>query len=275
MEQGPPTAQNHDVHDAMTERSSPGRPPVRLWVVAAATAALLHVGFVAFAFAPVHTDDEPELGATAIEIGMDLLAPRSEPTNLPPGPEAEASTASPAIVEQRQVIREAALPVEVPTETENPDRVVAPHETKRPKEDDPEVLPAEAAPSTESAASEATAIPSSEAMEEAPRSVAPAMGTGDDAQRVRATWQKELAAHLDRYRRYPSDRSHQAAEVLVGFKLDRLGHVLSAAIVRSSGDASFDAAALDMMHRASPVPQPPPAVADNGLEFALPVVFRA
>jgi len=62
---------------------------------------------------------------------------------------------------------------------------------------------------------------------------------------------------------------------VITFVLDRTGHVLSASIARSSGDASFDAAALAMMRRADPVPPPPALVADEGLSFTLPVNFRA
>ena len=57
---------------------------------------------------------------------------------------------------------------------------------------------------------------------------------------MRATWQKELIAHLDRHKRYPAERSQKSAEILVGFALDRMGHVLSASIVKGSGDAAFD-----------------------------------
>jgi TonB family protein len=44
--------------------------------------------------------------------------------------------------------------------------------------------------------------------------------------------------------------------------------------VRGSGDPSFDQAALDMLKRSDPVPSPPPLVADEGLSFTLPVIFR-
>jgi TonB family protein len=56
--------------------------------------------------------------------------------------------------------------------------------------------------------------------------------------------------------------------------LDRLGHVVSATVVKGSGDPVFDKAALAMVHRSDPVPPPPPLVADEGLSFTLPVVFR-
>jgi TonB family protein len=62
--------------------------------------------------------------------------------------------------------------------------------------------------------------------------------------------------------------------IVVGFELDRVGHVLSMRIVEGSGDAAFDQAALDMIKRSDPVPAPPPLVADEGLTFSLPVIFR-
>ena len=61
----------------------------------------------------------------------------------------------------------------------------------------------------------------------------------------------------------------------VSFTIDRTGHVVSTAIAKSSGDPSFDAAALAMMQRSDPVPAPPALVADEGLTFVVPVVFRA
>jgi TonB family protein len=100
------------------------------------------------------------------------------------------------------------------------------------------------------------------------------LGTGASTLRLRATWQKELIAHLDRHKRYPADRSQKSAEIVVSFVLDRMGHVLSTSIVKGSGDAAFDAAALAMVRRSDPVPQPPPAVADEGLNFTLPVIFK-
>ena len=86
---------------------------------------------------------------------------------------------------------------------------------------------------------------------------------------MRATWQKELIAHLDQHKRYPAERSQKSAEIVVSFALDRMGHVLSASIVKGSGDAAFDEAALAMVRRSDPVPQPPPAGRRRGIEFHL------
>jgi protein TonB len=247
----------------------------RLWTLAALGAVTIHATGVALAVVHLQTSDaDDSLGAPAVEIGLEMTSPRVEATDLPPGPDTDASTASPAIAEQKAEVKETDLPKAVPTETPDPDRVVAQEESKKPKDDDPNIAAVQASASTESVAAEATAMPSSEAAEEAPRSVAPAQGMGESMQKIRVTWQKELVSYLDKHKRYPAERSQKAAEILVNFVLDRVGHVLSTSIVKGSGDSAFDEAALAMVHRADPVPPPPPVVADEGLNFTLPVIFR-
>jgi periplasmic protein TonB len=260
----------------MSEIQSPQWTSFRVWGLAALGAVALHAGCAALALEYLRSDDAKELlGAPAIEVGIELTAPRLEPSDLPPGRDAEASAAAPAVAAQQAVVEPTEFPKAVPTETDDPERLVAPDEPQKPRDDDPKIAVVQAAPSNSSIAAEATAPPSSDAIPESPRSVAPAPGTGDSAQRVRATWQKELAAHFDKHKRYPSDRSRQNAEIQVSFVLDRTGHIVSARIVRGSGDASFDEAALAMMRRADPVPPPPPRIADDGLSFTMPVIFRA
>jgi periplasmic protein TonB len=245
-----------------------------LWWIAGILAVAFHVGCVALVFSSTRHDDEPDLGAPAIEIGVELSSPKLDPTELPVGPDTEAAAPSPAMVEQKAVLEKTDLPKATPTETDDPDRVVSPNETERPKEDEPKVTTMPTPASTLSIASEATAAPTLQEAPESTSSVAPSPGTGESARLVKATWQKELAAHLNKYKRYPQDRSTQSAEVLVSFVLDRTGHVASAQIVRGSGDSSFDAAALEMLRRADPVPAPPPLIADEGLTFSLPVHFQ-
>jgi TonB family protein len=53
-----------------------------------------------------------------------------------------------------------------------------------------------------------------------------------------------------------------------------MGHVISTSIEKGSGDAAFDEAALAMVRRSDPVPAPPPLIADEGLSFTVPVIFR-
>jgi TonB family protein len=251
------------------------KPSRRLWLFAGVAALALHLGGAALAVAHLkNVDDDDSLGAPAIEIGLELASTKSEQTDLPPGPESDASVASPALSEQKAEVKETDLPKDTPTEETEADRIVTPNDVKKPVEEEAKVAKVETQASQESVAAEATAAPTLDNAPKAERSVAPAVGTGEAVRRARVTWQKELMAHLDRHKRYPSDRVAKGAEITVGFVLDRMGHVLSASIVKGSGDAAFDEAALSMIHRSDPVPQPPPLVADEGLNFTLPVIFK-
>jgi protein TonB len=259
----------------MPDLDTEQKPSRRLWVLAAAVALALHLGCGALAIAHLQTEEsDDDIGAPAIEVGVELASVRREATDLPPGPDTDASVATPALAEQKAEVKETDLPKDVPTETEDPDRVVTPNEAKKPIEDDAKLATVQTQASTESVASEATATPSSEEIPEGPRSVSPAQGIGQVARRARVKWERELVAHLDRHKRYPTERSQKSAEIIVSFALDRTGHVLSSAIVKGSGDAAFDEAALAMLKRSDPVPQPPPLIADEGLNFTLPVIFR-
>jgi len=260
----------------MTEELDTGQSTSRrLWLGAGIAALALHLGGAALAVAHLQTDvSEEALGAPAIEIGLELSSPRQEATDLPPGPDSNASVASPALAEQKAEVKETDLPKDTPTETDDPDRVVTPNDSNKPKEEDSKIAAVQTNASTESVAAEATATPSSEAIRKGPRSIAPAQGIGESARRARLTWQKELMAHLEKHKRYPAERTQKSAEILVGFALDRMGHVLSTSIVKGSGDRAFDEAALAMVRHADPVPQPPPLVADEGLNFTLPVIFK-
>ncbi len=257
------------------EEGIEGRSPLKsLWIGAGALALALHIGFGAFALTQMKPEDvDDEIGAPAIEVGLEMMAPHLEPSDLPPGPEADDSAASPNVMAQEAKADPTDLPKDTPTETDDPDRVVAPDATEKPK-DEPQETTVQAQSSSESVASEAAAPPTLDDVREAPQSVAPVQGTGASANRVRATWQKQLVSHLNRHKRYPEGGSRRNVEIMVHFKLDRTGHVLSASIERSSGDASFDEAALAMMRRSDPVPQPPALIADEGLDFTLPVIFR-
>ena len=260
----------------MPEVDTDPQPSRRLWMLAGLSAIALHVGGAALAIGHRRTvEPDDSLGAPAIEIGLEMTSPRLEPTDLPPGPDSDASVASPALAERKAELKEAELPKGTPTETDDPDRLVTPKESNKPREEEPKIAAVQTSASAESAPAEATATPSSEAIRKGPRSIAPARGTGESARRVRVTWQKELVAHLDRHKRYPAERSQKSAEILVSFALDRMGHVLSTTIVKGSGDEAFDQAALAMVRRSDPVPPPPPPVADEGLNFTLPVIFKA
>ena len=100
------------------------------------------------------------------------------------------------------------------------------------------------------------------------------IGTGETARRVRATWQKELIAHLDKHKRYPTDRSQKSAEIQICFTSTGRGTCSRPTSRRVRAIPSLDEAALAMVRRSDPVPAPPPLIADEGLSFTLPVIFR-
>jgi periplasmic protein TonB len=246
------------------------------WVAAAFIALAMHVGCIAWASTLLQDNDsDPELGTAAIEIGIERLAPHLVATDLAPGPNAEESAPSPAMVEQAQLTEPTTLPQGTPTETDDPSSIVAPTEADKPKQDEVPTPVAPANPSIAAIAAQATAVPTSELIKEATRSVAPEQGTGTTAQRIRATWQKELVAHFDRHKRYPVTSSDESGEVVVKLTIDDGGHIVSSSIVRGSGYEMFDEAALSMIQRSDPVPRPPTVVAQQGLTFTLPVFFRA
>lgn len=245
-----------------------------LWIFAAVVALTLHATVAAFAFMRMQQMEDEDLGAPGIEIGLELTSPQTPPSALPPGPESEASAASPAVAEQKAPIKEVDLPEETPVESETPDRLVTQEKTDKPIEEEAELKEKEAKASEASVAQEAKAAPSIQDAAQGEKSITTDQGTGESRRRVRVTWQKELLAHLDKHKRYPTDRNQKAAEILLSLELDRMGRVVAVSLSKSSGDEAFDAAAIAMVQRADPVPPPPPLVADEGLSFSLPVVFR-
>jgi protein TonB len=97
------------------------KPSRRLWVTAAVIALALHVGGAALAIAQLQTEESDDaLGATAIEVGLELASVRREVTDLPPGPDTDASTASPQLAEQQAEVKETDLPQDKPTEPKRP-----------------------------------------------------------------------------------------------------------------------------------------------------------
>lgn len=257
----------------MSDPDSEQRPSRLLWILAGLCALALHLGGAALAVAHLRSVEPDDLvGAEAIEVGFELTSAHREPTDLPAGPDTDASVASPAIAEQKAEVKQTDLPQEVPTETADPDRVVMPDDSNKPKEEESKLAAMPTSASQESAAAEAAATPS---IDEAPegRSQAPVQGTGKALQRMKANWFAQLAAHFDKHKRSPPLQKFRDAKVVIDVTFDRLGHVVASRVAESSGDAAYDEAALAMLRRSDPVPKPPPDVADQGLHFSLPVHF--
>jgi protein TonB len=89
-------------------------------------------------------------------------------------------------------------------------------------------------------------------------------------------WESELAAHIERFKRYPSEARARDKQGIakVAFTIDRDGQVLTARIVQSSGSPSLDNETLAMLARAQPMPRPPTDIPTTQLSFVVPVRFN-
>jgi protein TonB len=251
------------------------KPSRRLWLFAGTAALALHLGGAALAVAHLkNVDDDEALGASAIEIGLELASSKSEETDLPPGPDSDASVASPALAEQKAEVKETDLPKDMPTEQADADRVVTPNNVKKPVEEEAKVAAVETQASQESVAAEATARQPLENAREANTVAAPNLGIGKDRQIMAVKWERQISAYFQKHLRYPEVKQTKDANVVVSIVLDRRGHVLSYEVVESSGDARFDDATTAMIRRADPVPRPPAALTDDTFTFKLPVKFN-
>ena len=261
----------------MSELAQEQRPPWRLWTIAAVAAVSLHVGGAALALAHLHpADDDEGLGFNTTVIGIDLESPTAEETELPPGPDSDASMASPELAEQKAEVKPADLLKETPKESDEPDRVVTQNEQKKPTDEDPKTEAVQTAASQESVAQEASARQHVEGAREANAAAAPNIGIGKDKQKLTNEWGKRISAYFELHKRYPKTDKIKAAKVKLSLVINRLGHVLSAAVAESSGDPLYDEAALDMVRRSDPVPRTSDELklSDDSLSFNLPVVFN-
>lgn len=124
------------------------KPSRTLWVSAAVIALVLHVGGAALALTNLHGEEPEDVsGVSAIEVGVELAAPNREVTDLPAGPDADASVASPQVNEQKAEVKETDLPKDTPNEIEDADRVVTENDNKKPTEEEQKVAAVQTAAS--------------------------------------------------------------------------------------------------------------------------------
>jgi protein TonB len=183
-----------------------------------------------------------------LELPEAPAAPSMPPSDLAPGPPEMESEPTPPPKEETKPIEEVA---EVALPIPEPPKPEPPVEQR-----------------------EATAAPS---VEMPPSAAAPP--TPGAAVQTRATfirWQSALAAHLERFKRYPSAARAQGEQGMakVAFTIDHEGHLLSSRIVQSSGSSVLDEETLAMLARAQPMPKPPGNAPDSALSFVVPVRFN-
>jgi protein TonB len=88
-------------------------------------------------------------------------------------------------------------------------------------------------------------------------------------------WQGLVRARLEQVKRYPESAQfrRQQGIAYVYFTMDRTGRVLTARITRSSGVDVLDEETLQLIHRAEPLPAPPPEVIGDPVELQISIEF--
>jgi periplasmic protein TonB len=102
---------------------------------------------------------------------------------------------------------------------------------------------------------------------------APSPGASIPASTSAETWKGDLIAHLNQYKRYPSNAAGYGT-ASVAFTINRSGQVLSSRLISSSGDHALDEEAVSLPRRASPVPAPPSGIGGASITLTVPVRFN-
>lgn len=268
------------------------------WAGAAVSVAAIHAGTALAVLnwppAPIASGEPP--AAVMVELAPMPVAPEAPPEDVAVGPQAlMAEQSSPSEAKQEPTEEEKPEPkpqLEVPpqdkpqTETPkleeipNADAVLQPPAEKPPPEpEEPETKPeppkpTEAKPSPaqpeSSKAAKATTAPKPLPAPKAKASAAPFSGVSSSMSM--ATWRGMVMAHLHRNKRYSGAGAHGTATV--AFTIDRSGRVVSARLIRSSGNGVLDQEAVALARRASPVPAPPANVGGRTVLLTLPLRLR-
>ncbi|MGF6308684.1 protein TonB [Bradyrhizobium sp. i1.8.4] len=247
----------------------------RLWVIAAVTAVGLHLGGAALALTNLRGDDGDEgLGAAGAEYAVELASPDVPDDAAPPGAPADEQQAVQEMAQQKAEVKDTDLPQAKPMEADDPDRIVTEDTAKKQKEDEAKVAKVETNAQEAQQASEAAAPTKLDDARQSETTKAPNPGIGKDKLALTAKWGKKISAYLDLHKKFPESGKARAAKVKIALVLNRVGKVLSVAVLESSGDAAFDDAAISMVHRSDPVPAPPAALPEDQFSFSLDVNYH-
>jgi protein TonB len=251
---------------------------LRRWLISGAIVVLAHAA-VAAALLPGREENEPDEPAAAIVVDFAPIpvAPASDVTDVPPGPEQVMSDASPD--KPVEIVKENVEPKPEqktePVEEPPPEIKPAPNPDvalERPQEVKPEPqlqVPRLPAPTT--------SAPPAAPLERAAVPAAPMVGrTAPKTSNAIPSWTTRIVALLERNKRYPPAAQARGEQGVaqVFFTLDRQGHVIDSRIARSSGAAALDEEALALLRRAQPFPAPPAELAGPQVNLTVPIRFN-
>lgn len=251
------------------------------WSLAATFVATMYASACALAlvnWAEEETVEETK-GAFLVEIAAEATAAPTEKLNLAIGPPQEEVAASSAIAPTQSVTEKA--DIETPNIAEAPlapkpevvvqkqQPVEKPDEKEMKEDPRPQQVNAEQAAAVPQ---HAKAPPPTEAPI-ATVAAAPKQGISSKPSEANLTWQKAVALHLAKHKKYPAE-SHDEGVAIVSISIDRSGKVIASRLLASSGSALLDKEAVDVVTRASPLPKPPPDMMDLAYDFSQPIRFR-
>ena len=276
--------------------ASPRWPETGHWAICLVLALGIHAAAAAAILA--RWDAEPDEVANApvimIELAVVPVAPASQPSEVPPGPQRQQVAAEPEPVKpvektaelppapkepeaqpqpapSKSVERTAALPpapqAELPTAALPPPKL-AEKPVERPLERPVEKKHQQKHASLASAPSVAE--------RRAERAAAPMPGAAAHNPDAVPNWKSPLVARLERYKRYPSQAQSRGEEGVtqLAFSVDRSGGVHHARILRSSGSSLLDEATLALVERAAPLPPPPPEMPGTQIAIVVPIRYN-
>jgi len=184
--------------------------------------------------------------------------PDTPPDMPPPPPSPEQNDAALPPPMARPPVRPEHEKTETREVTQKSPPKVEAAKQKPDKSTRPEVAQSSAPPASQSVQSKAASSPSA--------------GASAQQSQALAQWRDRLMRHLNRFKRYPAGAQGDGTAV-IAFTLDRSGQVLSARLVKSSGDVILDQAAVALPRRANPVPKPPEDVG-SGATIPLTVAIQ-
>lgn len=262
--------------------------PPRFWPAALrwSTAALVVVGAHGAAGWAAATWQRAEAAAGAppaavmIELAPLAMAPEMPQQEVAPGPQMTESEPEP-LADEPAPVALSEPEIRIPELPPLPDPLVAlspppkqqpppPKEVKRKPPPKPKLAQRKKPVNPDKPRAEQTSAPIAQP-QVAPRAAASAFGAASASPAATASWRGLLIAHLNRFKRFPGGAN--PGTVQVAFSIDRGGRVLSARLVRASGDPALDEEAVAMIRRASPVPAPPDGLGGGSISLAVPIRF--
>lgn len=298
----PPTDQTSTMPDGWSAPVSGGPRRSLRWGVAGAAVLMVHAGAL-LTLSRSPSPEGPDLQTPVMTVELEPAPPQEAPAEpAPPAPSEPAKTETPPPPEPvtQEAVKpetpppeptppEPPPPEQPPPEQPPPDEPPVPEETPpeplpEPPPAPPDVRPAVALPPkpvarprppkpvTRPRVTEPAPVPTRAEPAAPPPAARPAPAAPSAA--AIQSWQMQLVAHLNRYKRYPAAAQMQRKEgvVTVRFRLMPDGSAQAVQLIRSSGTALLDEEALALISRAVPLPRPDSM---NGpIDIAVPVQFR-